>query len=104
MPYGNCPQTRAQKSGTATVGFVFILIVELIRVYSWIVIVRCLLSFFVRPGQHNAFVDFIHAVTEPLMKPFRRLIPPIGGLDLSPMALLLALYLLQRAAARILLG
>ena len=40
-------------------------------------------------------VVFLNTVTEPLFRPFRRLIPPIAGLDLSPLFVLLAIGLIQ---------
>ena len=52
--------------------------------------------------------EFCRAVTDPLMRPLRRLIPPIAGVDLSVMVLLLVVYLLQNDVSvwleRLLLG
>jgi YggT family protein len=51
-------------------------------------------------SRRNAFVaqiwDFTQRVTDPLLKPLRRIIPPIGGIDLSPIVLILGLLFLQR--------
>ncbi len=48
---------------------------------------------------HNQFVraiwQFSSAVTEPLLRPIRRVIPPLGGMDLSPLVLLLVVYFIQ---------
>ena len=41
-------------------------------------------------------LDILNRATEPMLRPIRRLIPPMGGLDLSPMVLLLIVYVLQR--------
>jgi YggT family protein len=41
-------------------------------------------------------LDMLNRVTEPLFRPIRRLLPPMGGLDLSPMIVLLIIYVLQR--------
>ncbi len=38
----------------------------------------------------------LNRITDPLLRPIRRLIPPMGGLDLSPMIVLLIIYVLQR--------
>ncbi len=60
----------------------------------WLIIARIVLSFlplFMRIDPYNPVVRFIHESTEPLMAPFRRLIPPIGGIDLSPIILFLVL-------------
>lgn len=64
----------------------------------WLVIARLILSFlplFMRIDPYNPVVRFINETTEPLMAPFRRLIPPVGGIDFSPMILLFVLQLLQ---------
>jgi YggT family protein len=51
-------------------------------------------------SRRNAFVaqiwDFTQRVTDPLLKPLRRIIPPIGGMDLSPIVLILGLLFVQR--------
>jgi YggT family protein len=41
-------------------------------------------------------VRTLYALTEPLLAPIRRVLPPMGGLDLAPMVLLIALQLLKR--------
>ncbi len=65
----------------------------------WLIFARIILSFivmFVRIDPYNPIVRFIHEVTEPLMAPFRKLIPPIGGMDFSPIVLFLVLQLVER--------
>jgi len=54
-------------------------------------------------GLDPTIVRFLYAVTEPLFRPFRRLIPPsrTGGIDLSPIFVLLAIFLLSRFLARL---
>lgn len=64
----------------------------------WLVIARLILSFlplFMRIDPYNPVVRFINETTEPLMAPFRRLVPPVGGIDFSPMIMLFVLQLLQ---------
>ena len=48
---------------------------------------------------HAPLAGVIYALAEPFLRPFRRIIPPIGGVDLSPIALLLLLQLAQNALA-----
>ncbi|MCC7120103.1 MAG: YggT family protein, partial [Gammaproteobacteria bacterium] len=43
----------------------------------------------------NPALSLIDAITEPLLKPLRAVLPPLGGLDLTPMLALIALQLLQ---------
>lgn len=63
-------------------------------VLSWLVIIRCILSF-IRHDPYQPIIKFIYDVTEPVMKPFRSLIPAAGGFDFSPILVLLAIYFLQ---------
>ncbi|HRY13359.1 MAG TPA: YggT family protein [Syntrophomonadaceae bacterium] len=71
------------------------------EVLVWLVIARCILSF-VRHNPYQPVFRFIYDVTEPIMAPFRRLIPPAGGLDFSPIVVLLVLSLVQRIVIRLL--
>lgn len=64
----------------------------------WLVIARIILSFlplFLRIDPYHPIIRFVHESTEPLMAPFRRLIPPIGGFDLSPIVLFLVLQVVE---------
>ncbi len=63
-------------------------------ILSFLIIVRVLLSWFPnRP--HNAFFDFIMDVTNPVLNFFKRIIPPIGMIDISPIVALIVLDLLR---------
>jgi YggT family protein len=62
--------------------------------YIWIVIARAVISW-VNVDPYNPVVRFLVQVTDPILYKIRRILPPMGGLDLSPMILLLALAFLQ---------
>jgi YggT family protein len=66
--------------------------------YKWIIIIRALLSW-VNPDPYNPIVQFLTRVTEPVLRPIRKLMPPwkLGGLDLSPLAAILILIFLEYA-------
>ena len=67
----------------------------LLGVYMWIVIGRAILSW-VNPDPYNPIVRFLHDVTEPVLARIRRIIPAYGGgMDFSPMILILAIYFLM---------
>ena len=72
-------------------------VIDLIfTVYIFIVIARALISW-VNPDPYNPIVRFLHNVTDPVLNRIRRLIPlNIGGIDLSPLVLLIALTFAQR--------
>lgn len=59
-------------------------------VLSILVIANALISW-VQPDPHNPIVRFLHRVTEPLMAPIRAMLPPMGGMDFSPMVAILAI-------------
>ena len=69
---------------------------ELLLQAYWILLlalfVRVVLSW-VAPGAYNPAVSLVVRLTEPLMAPARRLIPPVGGVDLSILLVFLALYI-----------
>ncbi len=77
------------------------LFLYLIDIYWWIVIIAVVMSWLVAFGVVNTFhpvargvVRFLDAVTEPVFRQIRRVIPPIGGLDLSPLIVLIFLQFL----------
>ncbi len=64
-------------------------------VYMWIIIIRAILSW-VYPNPFHPLVRTLYYLTEPVLKPLRRIIPPykLGGIDLSPIfAILLILFI-----------
>ncbi len=65
------------------------------EVLTWLIIIRCVLSF-VRHDPYQPIIRFIYEVTEPIMGPFRRLLPAAGGIDFSPIAAVFAIMLVQR--------
>ena len=68
---------------------------ELIDLYSLVVLAAVVLSW-LPAARHNAVAALVDRLTEPVLAPIRRTLPPMGGLDLSPMVLLLGLQLLKR--------
>lgn len=62
-----------------------------ISIYIWIIIIRAAMSWF-NPDPYNRLVRFIVAITEPLLNEVRRIVPLLGGIDLSPMIVIILLY------------
>jgi YggT family protein len=72
------------------------LVMITIRLFVFAILIRIILSW-ISPGTYNPATAIITTLTEPLLRPLQRIIPPIGGLDLSPlfaMILLMALNIL----------
>ncbi len=71
----------------------------LINVFLFSILIQVVLSW-VNPGGYNPAIGLLHAITDPLLRPARRLIPPMGGLDLSPMVVMVGLVLLKMLLVR----
>jgi YggT family protein len=66
--------------------------------FMWVVIIRAVLSW-VNPDPYNAIVRFIHSVTEPVLYPIRTKLPiNYGGIDFSPIIVLLGVVFLRTFA------
>jgi YggT family protein len=81
---------------------IVILIDTVISLYIWVLIISAVLSWLVAfnvVNTHNRFVyqvmDFLYRVTEPALRPIRRVLPNLGGVDISPIVLILLLYFLR---------
>ena len=67
-----------------------------LTIYMWLIIARAILSW-VSPDPYNPIVRFLYNVTEPVLGRVRQLVPMVfGGLDLSPLLVLLAIVFLQK--------
>lgn len=71
------------------------LILLTLNLFFWLIIIRIVVSW-ISSGGYNPAVAIVYALTEPLLRPFRRLIPPLGGFDISPVFVLIALGALMR--------
>ena len=68
-------------------------------VYKWVVIIAALLSW-VNPDPYNPIVRFLRRATDPVLDRIRSRMPNMGGIDLSPLAVILAIYFLQNFIVR----
>jgi len=69
----------------------------LINVFIFSILIQVIISW-VNPGMHNPIMGLLHSLTEPLLAPARRVIPPISGLDLSPIVVIVCLQLASMLA------
>ncbi len=70
-------------------------IVDLIlTIYMWIIVARALISW-VNPDPYNPIVNFLYRATEPVLSQVRRILPNMGGLDLSPLIVIFIIYFLK---------
>jgi YggT family protein len=88
-----------KRSITRIVGF---LLYGFLGIYSLLIVMRIVLSW-VTSGT-NRLTRLLMKLTDPILEPFRRIIPPIGMFDISPIVVLILLNFLQVAVAGVLLG
>ena len=81
---------------------VLMLIDRIIDIYVWVIILSAVLSWLVAfdiVNMRNKFVylvgDALNRITEPVYRPIRRFLPDMGGLDLSPLIVILGLWFLR---------
>jgi YggT family protein len=75
--------------------------------YTWIIIASAIVSWLAAFNVINTrndvvrmIWDFLYRVTEPALRPIRKLLPNLGGIDVSPIILLLIIFFLQSVIAR----
>ena len=78
-------------------------ILLILNLYTWVIIISAVLSWLLAfnvVNYDNSFVrsiwSGINALTEPLLRPIRRVLPRMGAIDISPIILLLAIFFLER--------
>jgi len=72
-------------------------------VYEFLILIRVLLSW-VNVSPYHPLVRILYSLTDPLLKPLQRVIPPVGGaLDISPAVALILLFIVQRILVGLLL-
>ncbi len=68
-----------------------------LNIYMWVIIIRALISW-VNPDPYNPIVQILHRVTEPVLIPLRKLVPPYKvGIDFSPFIAILVIIFLRAA-------
>jgi len=78
------------------------LLIEVLEIYKWVVIAAVIVSWltaFNVINSHNNFVrsllHILYALTEPVFRPIRKILPAMGGLDLSPIIVFVIIWFLQ---------
>jgi YggT family protein len=78
-------------------------VIILLKVVWWIIVIQMILSWLIAFNVVNTYNGFVRGlmrgldrVTEPVYRPIRKVLPDFGGLDFSPMVVLLVLWILNR--------
>ncbi len=72
---------------------------HLVSLYFFLILAMIVLSW-IAGGNYNPGIAFIYQLTEPVMAPFRKLLPPISGLDLSPILVFIVINVVKMAIAQ----
>ena len=90
--------------GSAFVVAVLDVLFAILSVIQWLVIIAAVISW-VNPDPRNPIVQFLYRSTEPILRPFRRLLPPgrTGGIDFSPLLVILAIIFIRTFLSRLFL-
>ena len=103
---GSCRVTPVARTGPPShpaMTPIFELLVQVIELYKFVLIIAVIMSWLVAfnvINTHNRFVytvnDVLYRITEPALRPIRRFVPQLGGVDISPIVLILLLWFVQR--------
>jgi YggT family protein len=75
-----------------------------LEIYMWVIIIRALISW-VNPDPYNPIVQILTKMTEPVLRPIRKLLPPYRvGIDFAPLIAILIIIFLQYAVIKNLYG
>ena len=82
-------------------------ILLVLQIYVWLLIAAAILSWLIAFGVVNTrnqavamLAGFLYRITEPALRPIRRILPNLGGIDISPVILILIIYFIQEVIAR----
>lgn len=76
-------------------------LVQFLALYQLVLIVRILLTWFQTMDWANQIASFLSPITDPFLNLFRSFVPPLGGIDFSPMLAFFAIYILQQLLTQV---
>lgn len=72
------------------------------QILTLLIVIRAVLSFFPQLDRGHPLVRALDQVVEPILRPFQRLLPPMGGLDFSPVLAIIAIDVLVQVISQLL--
>ncbi len=75
------------------------LLITIITLYEGLILLRVLVSWFASPSTTHPAIELLEKLTDPVLEPARRALPDTGGIDLSPLIVLIGLELVKRLLA-----
>jgi YggT family protein len=80
---------------------IFLLLARVLQIYTFVLLIRILITWIPNLDPHHPIVQLLFQVTDPVLEPARKLIPPIGMIDISPIVVFIALGILQDLLVRL---
>lgn len=87
------------------------IVMMLLNLYVWVMIIGIAMSWLIAFGVMNPenagvrkLYQFFQSVTEPVLEPIRRYIPPLGGIDVSPIVVIIGVHIIQMIVLRLFTG
>jgi YggT family protein len=84
------------------------IVIVLLNLYWWVIIVSAIASWLIAFGVINTYnrsvarvIDVLYRLTEPALRPIRQFLPNFGGIDISPVILLLIIWLIERELVQV---
>ncbi len=74
---------------------ILMILAQSIQLYIFVLLARILMSWIPNLDPYNPIVQMLHRVTDPVLEPARRIIPPIGMIDISPIVVFFGLQILS---------
>ena len=74
---------------------IFLLLARVLQIYTFVLLIRILITWIPNLDPYHPIVQLLFQVTDPVLEPARKLIPPIGMIDISPIVVFIALGILQ---------
>ncbi|MCY3572942.1 MAG: YggT family protein [Chloroflexi bacterium] len=75
---------------------IFVLLIWALQAYQLILLARVLMSWIPNLDPNNPIARFLYQATEPVLAPIRNALPPLGGIDLSPLVVFLGISVLMQ--------
>ena len=104
------PARRGKPGGGLAMTSILLLVIWILDIYKWVLIAAAVLSWLIafdvlnkRSRAVYMIADFLNRVTEPVLRPIRRILPSLGGVDVSPIIALLLVWFIQDLIVRNLL-
>mgnify|MGYP006209417149 CR=1 FL=1 len=80
---------------------IVMLLYYVLELLKWLIIARALMSWFVSPYSDNPVVRLVRKATDPILRPLSEVVPPLGGMDISPLLAFFAIHLTQVMLVRL---